>query len=98
MPVWNRPKINETEVGNGSFYKNRVELKFHLVYLRTIKTPSGYVENLGSYSVWPDLVKFRFLGNILKVFGHFLSNYLVFGKIVILLWQIFDAFGKISLF
>ena len=29
-----------------------------------------------------------------KAFGHFLSNYLVFGKIVNLLWQIFYSFGQ----
>ena len=51
-----------------------------------------------STSVRPDLAKFHHLGNILKVFGHFLNKYLLFGKIVNLLWQIFYAFGKISLF
>ena len=49
-------------------------------------------------TVWPDLAKFHHLSNILKGFDHFLSNYLVFGKIVNLLRQIFYAFGKISLF
>ena len=38
------------------------------------------------------------LGQHLKSFCHFLSIYLVFGKSVNLLWQIFHAFGKISLF
>ena len=37
---------------------------------------------------------FRHLGKILKVFGHFLINYLVFGKTVKLLWQIFFTFGQ----
>ena len=49
-------------------------------------------------TVWPDLAIFHHLGNILKVFGHFFSNYLVFGKIVNLVWQIFYAFAKVSLF
>ena len=31
-----------------------------------------------------------------KVIGYFLSNQFGFGKIVNLLWQIFDAFGKSS--
>ena len=30
-----------------------------------------------------------------KVFGHFLSHYLIFGEIVNLLWQIFYYFGQI---
>ena len=44
---------------------------------------------------WPDLAKFRHLGKILKVFGHFSKVYLVFGKMFILLWQICNAFGQI---
>ena len=34
------------------------------------------------WPVWPDLAQFLHLGKNLKVFGHFQSNYLVFGKIV----------------
>ena len=45
--------------------------------------------------MWPDLAKFRNLDKILESFGHFLSNYLVFGKIVNLLWQLFYTFGQI---
>ena len=45
-------------------------------------------------AVWPDLAKFRHFGKKINFFGHFLSNYLVFGKIVNLLWQIFDTFGQ----
>ena len=45
--------------------------------------------------MWPDLAKFRNLDKILESFGHFLSNYLVFGKIVNLLQQIFYTFGQI---
>ena len=33
-----------------------------------------------------------------KKFGLFLSNYLVFGKIVNLLWQILHIYGQFSLF
>ena len=40
---------------------------------------------IGSQQWWPDMAKFLHLGNISKVFGHFLSNNLVFGKIVSLL-------------
>ena len=46
-------------------------------------------------AVWGDLAKFRHLGILLKDFGLFLSNYLVFGKIVNLLWQIFHTYGQI---
>ena len=46
-------------------------------------------------AVWPDLAKFRHFGKKINFFGHFLSNYLVFGKIVNLLWQIFYTFGQI---
>ena len=45
-------------------------------------------------AVWPDLAKIRQLGEISKSFGHFLSNSLVFGKIVNLHWQIFYSFGQ----
>ena len=41
------------------------------------------------------MAKFCHLVRISKSFGHFLSNYLVFGKIVNLLWQIFYTFGQI---
>ena len=37
------------------------------------------------HAVWPDLAKFRHLGLILERFSHFLSNFLVIGKIVNLL-------------
>ena len=48
-------------------------------------------------AVWPDLVE---LGKILKVFGQFLSNYLVFGTIVylLILANILKLLGKFSLF
>ena len=36
--------------------------------------------------------------NIKKVFGHFLTNYFVFGKIVNLLWKIFYTTGHIFIF
>ena len=48
-------------------------------------------------AVWPDLAKNCHLGKILKRFGHFLSNYIVLGKIVSLLCQIFYTFGQISI-
>ena len=38
-------------------------------------------------SVQPDLAKFRHFGTILKALGKFLMVYLVFGKILIILWQ-----------
>ena len=41
------------------------------------------------------ILRFCHLGMILKVFSLFLSNYLVFGKIVKLLWQILHTFGQI---
>ena len=40
-----------------------------------------------SNAVWPDLAHFWHFGTTLKVLGKFLSDYLVFGKILILLWQ-----------
>ena len=39
-----------------------------------------------SIAVWPDLVKFRDFDYVLQVFGCNLRVYLVFGKILILLW------------
>ena len=39
-------------------------------------------------AVWPDLAKFRHFGTILQVFGQFLTVYLLFVKLVNLLWQI----------
>ena len=45
--------------------------------------------------MWPDLAKFHHLDLILKGFVLFLTNYLVFVKIVNLLWQIFHTYGQI---
>ena len=39
-------------------------------------------------SVWPDMAKFRHFGKIFKVLGKILRVYLVFGKILKLIWQI----------
>ena len=45
--------------------------------------------------VRPDLAQFRHFGNILQVFGKFLTVYFLFGKIVNLLWQICYTSGLI---
>ena len=45
--------------------------------------------------VWPDLAKYRHLGKLSKILGKLLREYLVFRKIVNLLWQIFMNFGQI---
>ena len=45
----------------------------------------------GSPSVWPDLAKFYHFGNNFKVFGNYKKLYLVFDKLLNLLWQIFYA-------
>ena len=42
-----------------------------------------------SWTVWPDLVKFL-ISQSLQVFGNFLTLYLLFGKMLSLLWQICD--------
>ena len=42
----------------------------------------------------PDLAKFHHLGKILIGFGTFKIVYLVFGKILNLLWQIAYAIGQ----
>ena len=46
-------------------------------------------------SVWPDLAIFCQLGKILKIFGNFMKVYLVFGKLLNLLWKNQCAFGPI---
>ena len=46
-------------------------------------------------AVWPDLVKFHHFAKILRVVGKILKVYLVFGKIMKLLWQILNAIGLI---
>ena len=54
------------------------------------KAPYRIIAHLEKYCilpVWPDLTKFRHFGTILKVLGKLLKLYLVFGKILILLWQ-----------
>ena len=40
-----------------------------------------------SSSVWPDFAKCHHFGTVLKVLSKFLWVYLVFGKILILLWE-----------
>ena len=47
------------------------------------------------WTLWPDLVKFRHLGRLLKIFGKYLRFYLVFGKILKLIWQFFINFWQI---
>ena len=53
-------------------------------------------DSIESVSVWPDLAKFCHLGKILKSFGNYLSNCLVFVKIVnlvfLLAWPSQDVF------
>ena len=44
--------------------------------------------------VWPDLPKFRHFGKLSKVFGYIWTINLVFGQILILLWQILYAHGQ----
>ena len=46
-------------------------------------------------AVWPDLAKFHHFGKIFKVLGNFSRAYLLFGKILNLLWQILYTFGQI---
>ena len=43
-------------------------------------------------SVWPDLAKFRHLGKFSKTTGKLLWSYLVFGKVLNLLWQFLITF------
>ena len=45
-------------------------------------------------SVWPDVVKNRHFGQILKVFGNFWNLHFALGKLLNLLWQFF-VFGQI---
>ena len=46
---------------------------------------------------WLDSVKFRHFGYILKALVNFVRVYLVFGKIKILIWQLFLQLGQFSL-
>ena len=48
-----------------------------------------------SEALRPDLAKFRHSGTILKVLGKFLRVYLVFGKMLILLWQKCNDIGQV---
>ena len=48
--------------------------------------------------MWPDLAKFRHFGKIFKVFGNFSRLYLLFGKILSLLWPILFTFGQIFIY
>ena len=50
---------------------------------------------LHSGAVWPDLSKFRHISTLFKVLGNFLRVYLVFGKIMILLWQKCFTIGQV---
>ena len=45
-------------------------------------------------AVWPDLAKFRHLGENFKIFGHFLRAKIVFGIILNMFWQIIYAIGE----
>ena len=45
--------------------------------------------------VLPDLAKFRHFGKNVKVFGNFSKVYLVFGKLLKLLWQNLNGIGQI---
>ena len=65
-------------------YKQDGNEKFSLVILL-----SG-----SQWSVWPDLAKFRYFTSW-QVFGIFLVVYLLFGKLMSLLWQICDIIGLI---
>ena len=46
-------------------------------------------------AVWPDWPKFRHFGKKLKAFGKFLKVYILFGKMLSLLWQICYIIGLI---
>ena len=48
-----------------------------------------------SSPVWPDLAKFCHFGKSLQVFGKFLTVYFLFGKMLSILWQIWDIIGII---
>ena len=50
-------------------------------------SPMNFLQWSVSQSVWSDLAKFRHFGINLKVLGKFLKDYVVFGKILTLLWQ-----------
>ena len=49
----------------------------------------------GRATVWPDLAKFHHVGTILKVLVKFFRVCLVFGKIMILLWQKCFTIGQV---
>ena len=53
-----------------------------------------YDDTVGHHnrSLLPDLAKFRNFGKILKVFGNLKKFYIVFGKILNLLWQTITIF------
>ena len=45
--------------------------------------------------MWPDLAKFHHFDKSLQVFGNFLTVYFSFGKMLSILWQIWDIIGLI---
>ena len=78
---------------NLTFLLSQHKLEF---FAQNFSTPSSSnILHFKSPSVWPDLAKFRHFGNILQVFGKFLTVYFLFGKIVNLLWQICYTSGLI---
>ena len=58
-------------------------------YIRGCKTTFGLSNSWRptEAAVWPDLAKFRHFGTIMKELGNFLRVFLVFGKMLSLLWQ-----------
>ena len=46
------------------------------------------------FPVWPELSKIRHFGNFFESLWHFLTVYLLFGKMLNLLWRFFNASGQ----
>ena len=53
---------------------------------------------VNSFTEWPNLAKFRHFGKTSQVFGKILTVYLLFGKMLSLLWQIFYIIGLMAKF
>ena len=78
---------------NLTFLLSQHKLEF---FAQNFSTPSSSnILHFKSPSVWPDLAKFRHFGNILQVFGNFLTVYFLFGKMLSLLWRIRCTIGLI---
>ena len=73
----------------------RTSLKELHVWVSLCGWEEKWQEFLWMQAVWPDLAKFRHFGKNLKIFDKYLTVNFLFGKMLSLLWQIFDIIGLV---